>query len=168
MAALPRDVRVLYGDSAVVLGAWSNLAITDLRGAIRREHVGDIARCYRAVQKQYPKGLAVLTLIPGGTPMGDASIRSESSKMLEDFAGVLQHISIVLEGTGIWSATMRTVLRGMTIVARTPYTVKVHDELESAARSLAPLIDGGPTERDIVELVQRFRRTNSAPRVVNG
>jgi hypothetical protein len=152
----------------IVLGAWSNMAITDLRGAVRREHIGDIARCYRSLQKQYPKGLAVVTLIPGGTPMGDASIRSESSKMLEDFAGVLQHVSIVLEGSGIWAATMRTVLRGMTIVARTPYTVKVHDEVESAARALAPLIEGGPSDRDVIDVVQRFRRGTVTPRVVNG
>jgi len=159
---------VLYTDSSVVLASWSNMTITDMRGAVRREHIGEIARCYRAVQKQYPQGLAVLTLIPNGTPMGDANIRGDASKMLEDFAGLLQHISIVLEGSGIWASTMRTVLRGMTIIARTPYPIKIHEDIESAARAIAPLIDDGTaTDRDVVEVVQRFRRATFATRAAN-
>lgn len=160
---------MLFADSCIALGAWSNLVITDMRGQARREHMAEIAKCFREVHKGFPNGLAALSLIPSGVPAGDAATRTEATKLLDAFSGILLHASIVLEGSGIWAGTMRTVLRGMTIVAKTPYALKVHDDVESAARALAPLIaDGGSSERAVVDVVRQFRRANARPNVVNG
>lgn len=160
---LPSDARVLFHDDALVLAVWSNLVITDMRGGVRREHIPEIVKGYRSMQKLYPEGLVALTLIPHGLPVADSERRGEASKMLETFAGVIRQISIVLEGTGIWAGTMRTVLRGMTIVARNPCGMKVHEDVTAAARSLAPQIDEKPSEREVIDMVQRFRRATATP-----
>lgn len=164
MSTLPPDARVLFRDEAIVLAVWSNLVITDLRGATGRDQIAEIVKAYRSLQTIHPNGLVAMTLIPQGIPVADAQTRADASKMLEAFAGVIRQISIVIEGSGIWAGTMRTVLRGMAIVARTPFGMKVHDDLPGAVRSLAPLVDQKPTETELLDVVQRLRRATGGDR----
>lgn len=52
----PSDARVLFRDDAVVLSAWSKLLVTEMRGAVRRAHIPEIAKGYRSLLKLHPGG----------------------------------------------------------------------------------------------------------------
>jgi hypothetical protein len=153
--------RVLYRDDLAVLATWSNLLITDMRGDMQRDQLIEIVKAFESMQKIYPDGVAALTLIPQSVPIGDGPVRKEAGTLLQRFGGAIRHISIVLEGSGIWAGTMRTVLRGLAVVGRTPFAMKVHDNVEAAARGLAPVLAdvGGqkPTEWDVIQMLKRLR-----------
>lgn len=101
----------------MILVAWRRL--TTSAGVV---HLRDV---HQRVAPLHPGGVGLLTIIEANAPAPDATVREELARYMADSAAVLKSSCVVFEGTGFRAAMVRSVVAGLTMLARQPFPHRV-------------------------------------------
>lgn len=120
-----------------------------------------------------PGGIGLLTIIHATAPLPEKEERSLIAKFLHQSGGFIKQSTVVVEGEGFRSACVRSVVTGLTQLARQPFPHKVYT-LSAGMNALTRTIGYGTEassvatqlEREIEQLRQRaaqeLRRVSAA------
>jgi len=87
---------------------------------------------------RYPGRALFLCIVSNKSDPPEQELRDASVKMLLDHDRRLAGCACVIEGTGFRAAITRTVLTGMTLLARTQAPIAFFDQIAPACRWLEP------------------------------
>ena len=140
----------------VLLVVWRNE--TTLKG------ITDIHRSMRELAARYPTGIGLFTIVEAEAPMPERAERDALARLLRDFGPNLKASALVFEGQGFRAAAVRSVVVGLTLLAKQPYPHRVFDGPAIAATWL--LAHFGADELDITPSAF-VGRVNDARRLVD-
>src|SRR5688572_27233637 len=83
-----------------------------------------------------PRGIALLTIVEEEAPMPPSDARAEIATFLRDGSDRIKASGVVFEGSGFRAAAVRSVVVGLTMLARQKYPHKVFGNLKEAAAFL--------------------------------
>lgn len=116
------------------VGGGSNLVVvvwrkhTTLDGVrVCREYVGQ--RCANRGRE-----FALIAIVEAKASLPDAASRHAIAELLRNGEKCFQVSGLVFEGTGFFAATIRSVVTGITLMAKQQYPHRVFDSVATAAR----------------------------------
>jgi hypothetical protein len=99
-----------------------------------------------------PRGIGLLTIVESGAPLPPSAARDAIATFLASGSAFIKASAVVFEGSGFRAAAVRSVVTGLTLMARQAYPHKVCD-LDEAAAMFARIL---PTETGIPFDPERF------------
>jgi hypothetical protein len=161
LTATMRDIRLLHCDGDLALGAAPDLFVTiwrdrtTLEGVeILQSHLADFAR-------DRSKELALLTIIEAGAKMPAVGTREPLARVLNGVAEQVLISGVAFEGEGFLAASIRSVVVGLTLIARQPFPHRTFKDVEEVARwfeSERASIGKHFEARAVQRMVATFRR----------
>lgn len=91
-----------------------------------------------ACTRRYPGQTLFLCVVSASADPPDKPVRDASALMIKEHAADLLGCACVIEGTGFRAAITRSVLTGMTLLARTPVPIAFFERISGAAEWLRP------------------------------
>lgn len=113
---------------------WRHETTMEGTGAVRRETLG--------FGETRPKGIALLTIVEEGAPMPPTEARQSLAHFMRDASDHIKVSGVVFEGTGFRAAAVRSVVVGLTMLARQKYPHKVFGNLSETAEWMAAELGG--------------------------
>ena len=141
-------------DEQVVAGTWENLFIIDLRGLLTLAHLHRMAAVQRRLEERAERWVSV-TFARQTAQLPDATTRQTSSELLKRVQRAAAVITVI-EGSGIKSLALRTMVRTLNTLARSQQ--KIAASLDEALTLVAPHVTAPRAElrAGIVELRARL------------
>jgi hypothetical protein len=115
--------------------------LVEVAADIDVEHMRRLARAHDELLAQWPDGIATLSVVREGVPVASTASRDESARFIKALGPSLRRTAMVLEGRGMISQLLTTVIRGINVVTRSQKLV-IAPSIQEAVASVAPLVDG--------------------------
>jgi hypothetical protein len=135
------ELRVVLDLPAVIMSTWQTVMFARWRGAPTIEAV-------RAVREAVRESATTLSRFAGfnfvdaiGATQFEEAVRNEISLIRRENAARQQAIATVIEGTGFWASTVRSVASGIAIMQREAFPSKNFPSLEDGCIWLAPIVN---------------------------
>lgn len=132
---------MLYATRSHCAATWNNLMIFEVAGLVTPEDAREITSALVTHSKAWPNGVAVVALLRPTTPIGSSEVRAEFSRCWNELDDRILHYVVVIEARGVFSQLFKSMIRGWKIAVRNT-RMSITDDIESAARALAPHMTG--------------------------
>ncbi|MCC6874892.1 MAG: hypothetical protein IT378_11355 [Sandaracinaceae bacterium] len=99
----------------------------------------------------------------GATALPDAESRAETARQLELYGHAVRAGGVVVRGDSLRVSLLRTLLRGLFAVRRSPFPHRFFAEIEPAARFVLDRL-GDPSDGDVAELARAAEAVELASR----
>lgn len=109
-----------------------------------------------------PNGIGLVTIVEESAPMPPGDAREALAKFLERASHCIKVSAVAFEGTGFRAAAVRSVVAGLTMVARQSYPHKVFATVEEGMAWMAPQMPSPTSAQQLSEVIAELRRTLSA------
>jgi len=150
--------RILHHDDDVCTAIWRDVFVIIWRRNTTIEGVKACDRTLTEARPDLPKGCGALTIVEPGAPMPSAEAREALSLFLREAGDVIQLSAVVYEGAGFRAAAVRSVVTGISLVAKQPFPHKVFATVAAASSWMAPSLPVGPAaSRDVIQAVADLR-----------
>ncbi|WP_438003823.1 serine/threonine-protein kinase [Sorangium sp. So ce321] len=110
-----------------ILASWRQILCIIWRRETTNEGVRRLCDACRDFAKQHPRGIGLLTVIESGAPLPPAAVRKELADFLAGASAFIRCSAVVVEGAGFRAAAVRSVVTGLSLVARQRYPHQVCD-----------------------------------------
>jgi hypothetical protein len=130
--------RTYFTDDAYCIAFWNNVVLIDVDGDMNAPRMRKLAQAYRELLSAYPH-IVAMCLMRQGTPVSGSEARAEAARFTKELGASLVHVAMVIESKGIVAQMLRTVIRGINVLARNT-NLTVADNVEGAIRALVPLV----------------------------
>jgi hypothetical protein len=105
-----------------------------------------------------PAGVGLLTIVEANAPVPGAEVRKALAAVLADFSRDIKASAVVFEGQGFSAAAVRSVVTGLTLIARQAYPHKVFGSLGEAGAWMLPQLPRQATQADLAAAVAGLRK----------
>lgn len=123
---LQRGASILYADAS---GLW----VMVLFAPPKHEDILLARDSLRAMKRRYPEGFPTLTWVRSTAGLSmDADSRKSSAVITSEFAEQIAAQATLIEGNGFQAATVRAIISGIDMLARSKSPKKVFSELKDA------------------------------------
>ncbi|MBV1860269.1 MAG: hypothetical protein KUG77_17780 [Nannocystaceae bacterium] len=119
------------------LGYWRDVFICSWRVRTTMEGAGQLVKHCAEFGTTRSSGIGLLTIIEANAPAPENDARAA----IADFLGSAAYIrgsGVAFEGTGFRAAAVRSIVSGLTMLARQPYEHKVFDAVPATMTWLVP------------------------------
>ena len=148
---------LLAQEADFALGSWGDLFFilwkknTTLEGAKAvRTHLLEFTRAR-------PAGVGLLTIVEANAPVPAADVRKALAAVLADFSRSIKASAVIFEGQGFSAAAVRSVVTGLTLIARQSYPHKVFGSLAEASAWMLPQLPRPVTAGELATAVASLR-----------
>jgi hypothetical protein len=154
--------RLIRVDDDYALGSHRNLFVL----IWRRETTIDGCRAFRdelfRFAEDRPQGIGLLTIVEEMAPMPPTESRQSIASTLRDASDHIHASAVVFEGAGFRAAAVRSVVVGLTMLARQKFPHKVFGKLSDAATwmhaTLGDALEEGFSAVELEKAVAEIRR----------
>jgi hypothetical protein len=133
IAADPHKTNVLHCDPDLAIGASGDFVFTLWRHRTTVEGVRILANVVRHFVTGRTKGVGLFTIIEPQAKMPEAGSREQLAQMLKDASEHVLISCVAFEGSGFMAASVRSVVIGLTLLARQTYPHRVFPNVKEAA-----------------------------------
>jgi len=113
--------------SDYALAHWQQIFAVIWRRETTVEGADDLRASCTAFARTQPRGIGLLTVVESGAPMPPAPARRAIADFLASGSTFIKCSAVVFEGSGFRAAAVRSVVTGLTLMARQAYPHKVCD-----------------------------------------
>lgn len=144
-----------YGDDAFVCGTLGPVMICAWSGPVEVPHVEAMHETQLALADQFPAGVSMYAVAPGGTPMPNSDVRRAT---LSTFPKTrLAVVSVALLGDGFWLSAARSVLTTILYLGRGKVAVEFFADLDKPAAWQHGRLPECPSPPEILAAVDRLK-----------
>jgi hypothetical protein len=122
---------------------WQDLFVLVDDGAIPLSGYGSIESAIRDQAGGYPRGVAVLCILPAHAKPPPDEVKRSVKETLIRLAPSLSTLGYLIEGTGFKGVAARAALIGMKIFSSRPYPIYVETSLREALGKMATHMANG-------------------------
>jgi hypothetical protein len=156
------EVQLYHKDADFAVGGGSNLLVIIWRD---KTTINGIRICRDYVQKTcagHGREFALMAIVEPKAKLPGAEERAALARVLHDSSRWIQVSALAFEHGGFVAATIRSVVTGITILARQEYPHRVFENVQEAARFIEreQLVNNSPpfTTRRVQAIVTELRR----------
>jgi|KBSMisStandDraft_5_1062788.scaffolds.fasta_scaffold557882_2 hypothetical protein len=135
----PESWTLVSKDADYALAHWQQVFAVFWRRETTVEGARDLARSCAAFAATQPRGIGLLTIVESGAPLPASSARNEIADFLASGSKFIKCSAVVFEGSGFRAAAVRSVVTGLTLMAKQAYPHKVCS-LEDAIAMFARIL----------------------------
>lgn len=154
------ETRIIRATGDYALGLWANLLIVLFRVRTTVEGADDIRETCAQVEKEFANGIGMLTIIEQHAPAPDGEARAGLADLMRN-AGYIKASGVAFEGSGFRAAMVRSIIAGLSMIARQPYPHRVFSNLTDTLDWLIPELNDRSSQnlsRGTAErAIERFR-----------
>ena len=121
-------------------GSWRSLFICCWRMHTTVECAQEVGRRCAEFAASHPEGIALLTIIEAHAPAPNNDARTAIADFPRN-ATYVRASALAFEGTGFRASLVRSVVSGLTMLARQPFEHKVFDSVPTATQWLVPELE---------------------------
>ncbi|WP_433931410.1 serine/threonine-protein kinase [Sorangium cellulosum] len=122
-----------------VMASWRQIFCIIWRRETAEDDVRRVSEACAEFAKQHPRGIGLLTIVEDGAPLPQAPARRALARFLAEASAFIRCSAVVLEGSGFRAAAVRSVVTGLSLVARQRFPHKVCD-IEEAGLMFAEIL----------------------------
>ncbi|WP_437733469.1 serine/threonine-protein kinase [Sorangium sp. So ce1335] len=122
-----------------VIASWQQIFCTIWRRETTEESVRRVSDACAAFARQHPRGIGLLTIVEGEASLPPAPARKALAGFLAEASAFIRCSAVVLEGAGFRAAAVRSVVTGLSLVARQRFPHRVCG-IEEAGRMFAEML----------------------------
>lgn len=160
-------VTTFHAEPGLRVSFWRNVGIVEVRGEADVRCMRVMEQGYRVLMSQYPAGIAVLAIVRSGTPVANDVARAECVRFIKDLGPQLLVIATVIEDTGVMGSVLRSVVRGLNLVAGNGNLMAFAGVSYAADAIVRRLFPGEDAVRTRWELVQAVLQSTDDEGVVD-
>lgn len=116
---------------------------------------------YATFAAQHAAGAGLLTIVEPGAPMPNSEAREALAKFMTENSDSILVSGVAYEGSGFRAAAVRSVVTGLTMLARQPFPHKVFATIDDASEWMITKMRGGglvaSEVRELIEAVSAAR-----------
>ena len=131
------ETRVIRATGDYALGLWENLFIVLFRVHTTVEGADDIRETGMRLGEEHPNGIGMLTIIEQHAPAPDGQARAKLADLMRN-ADYIKASGVAFEGSGFRAAMVRSIIAGLSMIARQPYPHRVFSNLPDTLDWLIP------------------------------
>jgi hypothetical protein len=145
---LPTEPAIVVEDRDVSVATFENALLWCFRGEVTAARIAHAQAPHRQLQRRYPRGFAVVTLIAEDVSLlMPEDARALSNSITKAYQPSYCALCEVIEGDGFRAAIVRSITSGIRLFARVPCPAKSFAELATCAAWLAPLMSAASGQR---------------------
>ena len=122
---------VFYSDPLVRMTLKDNVLCMRAGGELTAAHVAALQRGYTQMRQRATRFASITVVVPGGRPGITPEARSAIQGLAREFEGLDVGAALVMTETGMKAALIRSILAGISLMARTP--TRVFSDVDEAA-----------------------------------
>jgi hypothetical protein len=148
-----------------LIATWSNVVILIWRKETTGVGVAGLQSVYDNHALQNRSGVFLTTIVEEQAETPTQEIRKALARFLEKGGGRTLLSAVVHEGSGFRAAFVRSIVTGVSLLAKLPYPHKVFSSVNEATvwfRVNAPVPQAW-TEEDLLEAIRELRARNTSP-----
>jgi hypothetical protein len=153
------DVRIEESSHDVVFAVWDRVAVAVWRN---RTTVGGVRRAERIFHEyvmERSEPILLLTVIEPQATLPSLEARIELASVMKRANGLLDRSALVFEGDGFRAASIRAVVKGVSLFSKPLYPHGIFGNVSAAAQFLTQGGQGAPSVEQIVAATQLARRS---------
>lgn len=127
----------LHVEADYALATWKQVFVIFWRGETTLAAVANVRRRVGEFGALHPEGTGLFSLVYEDSPLLNAKVGEGIAQFLREATHV-RASALVFEGTGFRATTVRSVVKGMTMLARQRFSHRVFASLDEAGRWLMP------------------------------
>jgi hypothetical protein len=131
MLAGPESWQLVVKHPDYALAHWQQIFAVLWRRETTAEGAAHLASACTAFARTQSRGIGLLTIVESGAPLPPSSVRASIAEFLASGSAFIKCSAVVFEGSGFRAAAVRSVVTGLTLMAKQAYPHKVCD-LEEA------------------------------------
>lgn len=112
-----------------------------------------------AFAKTRPNGIALITIVEENAPMPPSEARDALAAFLGRQSASIKVSAVVYEGSGFRAAAVRSVVAGLTLMARQTYPHKVFATAEEGITWMAPQMPTPTAANEVVRMLISLRES---------
>jgi len=149
MAALETEAWQLVAKKAdYALASWQQIFAVIWRRETTIEGAEHLRTACAEFARTQPRGIGLLTIVESGAPLPPAPARKAIADFLAGGSEFIKCSAVIFEGSGFRAAAVRSVVTGLTLMARQAYPHRVVD-LEDAIEMFVRILPGA-TGRPVI------------------
>jgi hypothetical protein len=128
LAAMPLPAeswKLVSKEADYALAHWQQVFAVFWRRETTVEGARELARSCAAFAATQPRGIGLLTIVESGAPLPASAARNEIAEFLASGSRFIKCSAVVFEGSGFRAAAVRSVVTGLTLMAKQAYPHKV-------------------------------------------
>lgn len=149
----PEPWRIVALSHDYALASWQQIFAVIWRRETTMQGASHLRAGCTEFAMHHPRGIGLLTIVEARAPMPPSEPRNEIASFLHDASSFIKCSAVVYEGTGFRAAAVRSVVTGLTMMARQAYPHRVCDLVE-ASRMYAEILPAA-TGRPVI--AEHFR-----------
>jgi len=118
---------------ALTLGAWANVCVAFIHGALDIADVQIVSKVYEAMAQENPSGFLTVVVTSDINAMPADSARKAVAELMRGMEKKVLGMIGIVETTGFRGAAIRSIMTAMTMISRAPYPTKISSSLAEAA-----------------------------------
>jgi hypothetical protein len=122
------------------LASWNEIVAVVWRHQTTLEGIESSKALVAEVAYRYPRGIAMLTIVSDVAPMPSSEARQAMAHLMAT-SPFIRCSALIMEGTGFRAAAVRSVVTGLTLLARHEFPHRVC-EVEAAVRMYLDVMPG--------------------------
>jgi len=122
-----------------VLASWQQVFAVIWRRETTLVGATHLRSACKDFARRHPRGIGLLTIVAENAPLPPSAARNEVAAFLAEGSAFIKCSAVVFEGSGFRAAAVRSVVTGLTLLAKQAYPHKVcdmQDAIEMFARVL--------------------------------
>ena len=116
---------IVAQDEDYVLATWQQIFVVVWRRDTTLEAVAALHRECREFATKHPLGIGLLTIVSEKAPMPPSPARHAVADFLAQGSAYIKCSAVLMEGTGFRAAAVRSVVTGLTMLAKQAYPHRV-------------------------------------------
>lgn len=133
-AASMRDVRLVHSDPDLTLGASADLFVTIWRRRTTLSGVETLRSRLSEYAYRRSKEIGLLTIVESSAKMPAHGTREPLAQVLSSVSDQVLISGVAFEGEGFLAASVRSVVVGLTLIARQPFPHRAFKDVEDVSR----------------------------------
>ena len=158
---------LLHREADFALATFGDIFMTIWRDKTTMEGVRASRSAVEAFSAGRRREIGMLTIVEPGAPIPARAERTALADYLRAVSDSIKVSALVYEGEGFHAAAVRSLVTGLTLIARQDYPHRVFDSVDKAAVFMAPLLvqrdDSTPLAQEIIDAVAQLRRAVNQP-----
>ena len=125
--------KVVTKNHDYALASWNEIVAVVWRHETTVEAVRQLDEAVAELARSHPKGIGMLTVVAEGAPLPPSAARKAIADLLTASTAFIRCSVVIMEGTGFRAAAVRSVVTGLTMLAKHDFPHQICD-VEGAVR----------------------------------
>lgn len=154
---MTHNLKIIAQDERHTRASWRNVFLMVYRHSPTLPAVEEIDKELTALVQANPGGIILCSIIEPGCTLPEGPVRDRMKAVMSGLGKGLLGTVTVPEGDGVWAATMRSLMVGVSLVLPSAHVQQICRTQDETAASLAKIMGNNTSPTDVAAVLTQLR-----------